>query len=151
MAVANPRKVFQFGIEIDGVDQLLIQDVKKPEAEIGAVEHGASNHNIKTAGGVAVSDAELQGVKSAPLGDNWAWDWLQSAQDMESGTGGLSEDYKKDVIFKEFGPGGTPVSIEIWEGAWVRKVSPSNFKRGNQSENVIETVTMSVDKIIKVM
>ena len=66
-------KVFNFKIEIEGIDQFLIQDVKMPEVEIGAVEHGATNYNIKTAGGVSYSDAELQKIVPADGGDRWAW------------------------------------------------------------------------------
>lgn len=113
------QKVFNFAIEIDGIDQFLIQDVKEPEIEIGAVEHGASNYNVKTAGGVAVSDAELQKVIPATTGDKWAWNWMRTAQDPVSGTGGLSNQYKKDVVFKVLSPQGATIEAYLWEGAWV--------------------------------
>lgn len=141
------QKVFSFAIEIAGVDQFLIQDVKEPEVEVGAVEHGATNYNVKTAGGVAVSDAELQKIIPTTIGDRWAWDWMQSAQNPHTGTGGLPSQYKKDVVFKVLNPLGVAIEAYLWEGAWVRKSAKSNRKRGNQNENVIETVTMSVDKV----
>lgn len=147
---ANARKVFNFAIEIDGIDQFLIQDVKKPEVEVGAVNHGATNYDIKTAGGVAVSDAELQKIKPAPESDSWAWKWLNDAQNMNTGTGKLAENYKKDVVFKELGPNGTTLNAWLWVGCWVRKATDSNYKRGNQNENVIETVTLSVDRVQRI-
>lgn len=138
----NARKVFNFAIEIDGIDQLLIQDVKKPEVELGEVSHGAENgKEKKTAGGTTVSNAELQKIKPAPQSDKWAFDWMKKAQTS------LSQDYKKDVIFKELGPNGETLDAELWVGAWVKKSSASNFKRGNQNENVIETVTLVVDDV----
>lgn len=143
--VANAVKIFQFAIEIDGINQFLIQEVKMPEVERGSVEHGAEDYNIKTAGGKAVSDAELKKLVPAPEGDDWAWDWL-----LEAGNS-LAEDYKKDVVFKELAPDGvTTLNAYLWEGCWVKKISKSDFKRGNQNENVVETVTISVDNIIKI-
>lgn len=138
------RKVFNFAIEIDGIDQILIQDVKKPENEIGAVAHGVEDgFDEKTAGGTTVSDAELQKIKPADTGDSWAWDWLTTAQTS------LPSNYKKDVVFKEYGPNNVVLNRWLWEGCWVRKVSESNYKRGNKSENTIETVTVSVDRVRK--
>lgn len=140
-------KVFNFKIEIAGIDQFLIQDVKVPEVEIGSVEHGATNYNIKTAGGVSYSDAELQKIVPADGGDKWAWGWLIEAQNTDTGTGKLPKDYYKDVIFKVCDPTGKAIETYLWEGCWVKKIGTSNFKRGNQSENVIETVTLSVNKV----
>ena len=151
MATANARKVFNFAIEINGVDQFLIQDVKAPEPEIGEVNHGATNHDIKTAGGVSYSNAELQKIKPTSSNDRRFLDWLLEAQNPITGTGGVPESYKKTVIFKELSTDGvTTLNSEIWEGAWVKKVAKGNFKRGNQNENVIETVTIVVDKVIPV-
>ena len=145
----STRKIFQFAIEIDGVDQFLIQEVKKPEVEIGAVKHGATNHDVKTAGGIDVADAELRKVVNAVTADGWAWNWLTTAQEFDNG-GGIDEQYKKNVVFKELAPDGkTTMRSWLWIGCWVRKVSDSDYKRGNQNENVIETVILSVDKVKK--
>lgn len=146
--VANSAKVFNFAIEIDGIDVFLIQEVKMPEVEIGAVEHGATNYNIKTAGARATSDAELKKIKPVNTLDNSAWSWLTAAQDDETGTGSLG--YKVNIIFKELSPTGAILNAYMWIGAWCRKVSTSDFKRGNQNEAVIETVTISIDRVKKV-
>lgn len=140
------RKVFRFALEIDGVDQLLIQDVKKPEKEYGKVVHGGENgKEIKTAGGQTISDGELQKIKSADVGDSWAWDLMEKAAK------GLPVDYKFDAVFKEYAPDGvTTLNRWLWEGVWVFKTSDSNYKRGAQNENVIETVSLSVDDVTKI-
>ena len=149
MAVADARKVFRFKIEIDGIDEFLIQEVKRPDVEVEAVEHGATNYNIKTAGGVKVADAELKKIKPVNAGDNFSWDWLNKAQDMNTGSGGLAVDYKKDVVFRELDPQGRVTDSWLWIGCWVKKSSNSDNKRGVQNENTIETVTLSVDRVEK--
>lgn len=144
------RKIYNFGIEVNGVDVLLIQDVKVPEIEVGAVEHGATNYNEKTAGGVAVSDAELQKIMPVGDGDSWAWDWLHEGADMFAG-GKLPEDYKRDLIFKEFAPDGiTVLDSYLWEGCFCKKITRTNFVRGNQNENTIDTIMLSVDRVKKI-
>lgn len=142
--VQNTVKAFQFAIEIDGIDQMLIQEVKQPEVERGSVEHGAEDHNIKTAGGKQVSDAELKMVIPAPTSDRWAWDWLQKTGNS------LAEDYKKDVVFKILNPNGRALEGYLWKGVWVKKVANSEGKRGNQNENMLRTVTLSVDDVERI-
>ena len=142
---ANTVKIFQFAIEIDGLDQMLVQEVKHPEVERGKVEHGAEDYNVKTAGGKSVSDAELKKLVPAPASDSWAWDWMQKAGNS------LAEDYKKDIVVKELAPdGNTTINAWLWEGCWVSKPARSDYKRGNQNENVLETVTIVVDDVKKI-
>ena len=138
----DSRKVFDFAIEVDGVDALEIQDVKRPIATLGVVKHGgARNTDIKTPGGLDYSDAELKKLKPSTGADRQFLDWLLSAAN------GLSARAKRDIIFKERNPDGTTASIEIWIGCFPTKVDASNYKRGNQSEAVIDTITLSVDDV----
>lgn len=150
MAVADAKKIFRFRIEIEGMDEFYIQEAKKPEVEIEKVEHGATNYNIKTAGGVKVGEATLKKIKAANSNDDWSWDWLTKAQDMTTGSGGNSLDYKKEVVFRELAPDGVTVTDSwLWSGVWVCKVSEGDYKRGSQNENVIEEVTLCVDRVQK--
>lgn len=139
------RKVFRFALEVNGVDQLLFQDVKQPEKELGKVVHGGENgREIKTAGGVTISDAEIQKLKPSDQADDWAWDLLEQASN------GNPSDYKFDAVFKEYADDGTTVLDRwLWEDCFVYKTSSSNYKRGNQNENIIETVMISVDDLQK--
>lgn len=146
---ANASKVFNFSIEVDGMDEFYVQEVKMPEIEVGVVEHGATNHNIKTAGGVGVSAAELKKIKPINGPDAGAWAWLNQAQDMNTGTGQLETAYKKNIIFKELGTDGSIINAWMWVGAWCSKLATSDFKRGKQDENVIETATIQVDRVVR--
>lgn len=144
------RKIFKYAIEVDGVIQALIQEVKKPKNEIGAVTHGVGNHDEKTAGGVTVNDATIRKVKPEANGDSWAWDWLMEAQDPNTNQGGLESDYKRDLVFRELDPKGRTINSWLWEGVWVRAVDEGDYKQGNKSENVLEEVTLSVDRVKRI-
>lgn len=147
MAVNNPQKQFNFAIEISGIDQFYFQELKTPDVEIAAVAHGATNHTIKTAGAVTTGDAELMKLIPADTIDDFAYEWLYRAQNPETGKGGTPAQYKENVVVKRINGAGKTVDRYIWEGAWVRMISTSNFARGEANENIIETVTVSVDRV----
>lgn len=144
--VADTRKVFNFKIEIDGINQFECQKVNVPEIEIESVSHGDANSDVKTAGRVKVGDVTLEKVKRADGSDLWAWEWLQQAQNINTGGGQLAAGYKRAVVLKEMAPNGT-TTLNRWilEGAWVKKLSQTGFDR-NSSDNVIQTIVLSVDK-----
>lgn len=144
--VANPRKAFQFVVEIDGVNQFEIQKFTTAEVEIDKVEHGETNFKVKTAGMVSVGDVTMEKLRPLPTTDVWAWTMLREAQDMETGGGGLEGMYKKVMVVKEMSADRvSTVNRWIYTGAWVCKVSQSDFDRMS-SDNIIETVVWSVDK-----
>lgn len=145
------RKIFKYSIEIDGIDQFLIQDVKKPKKTIGKTMHASDNHDIKEAGGIEFSDAELKKVKPSDQGDSWAWDWMNDAQNADTGLGKLEAGYKKNIVFKELNPMGSVMNAWLWEGAWILEADDSEYKKGNKSENVIESVKISVDNVKKII
>ena len=147
--VANTRKVFNFRVEIAGVDQFEIQKVTLPEYEVESVEHGDVNYKVKTAGMVSISDMTFEKVKRLPGSDIDIWTWLTSAQSITAGGGLLSVGYKRVVVIKEMDPTGlNTVNSYVLGGCWVKKVANSDFDR-TSSDNSIETVTLSVDTMEK--
>lgn len=147
--IANPRKVFNFRVEIQGIDQFEVQKATPPEIEVETTEHGDTNHSVKTAGRVKVGDLTLEKLKPLPNSDLWAWNWLQTAQNMTTGGGQLPLQYKRTVILKELSSDGqTTVNRWICEGCFVKKVSQGDFDR-NSSDNILETVVLSVDRVQK--
>lgn len=148
--VPNPRKVFNFRIEVAGIAQFLIQKVTLPEIEIAATEHGETNVKIKTAGMITVGDLVVTKIKPADSIEPWAYDWFKQAQDMVTGGGQLSEVYKRDIILRELGVDGiSTIASHIMEGCWIKKTSHSDFDRVG-SDNIMETVTFSVDRCYRV-
>lgn len=149
MAYDNTVKAFSYALEADGLDQFLVQEMTLPEVEVATVEHFSTTSATKTAGLVSISDMEIKKIKLADSADNWAWDWIQAVQNPLTGTGGLPSDYKRNLVVREFDAAGRTTNRWILYGCWVKKVSTSTHNRA-ASENVIETVTFSVDSILKV-
>lgn len=146
----NPRKVFNWRIEIDGVDQFEIQTVDLPEISVEVVEHGGPNSKKKTGGLVAFGDIVLEKVKDMLNTGTWATDWLSQVQDYRVGGGLLPDAYKRDIVIKEMDSTGT-VTLSKWlcEGCWPNKVKGAKLDR-MASDNTIETVTLSTDGVTQI-
>lgn len=148
--IANTRKVFNFVVEIAGVNQWEIQKVTIPEIEIEKVMHGDTNHDIKTPGRVTVGDLVFEKIRPMPAPDMFGYNWLKQAQDIQTGGGNLALGYKRDLIIKEMDAGGT-ITLNKWivTGAWVCKLASSDLDR-QASDNIVETLTLSVDECYRV-
>ena len=143
--VANPRKVFNFVIEVDGIDQFEVQKVTLPEINVEQVEHGDTNHVIKTAGQVKVGNMTFEKIKRMPGSDVDAWEWLRTAQSQVAGGGLLAEAYKKTIIVKEMDTTGlATLNRHVCTGVWVTKVSQNELDR-TSSDNILQTIELSVD------
>lgn len=143
--VSNPRKVFNFIIEVDGIDQWEVQKVTLPEISVEQVEHGDTNHAIKTAGRVTVGNMTFEKLKPMPGADLGAFNWLRTAQSQVAGGGALSHIYKKNLVIKEMdSTGTTTLNRHICVGVWPTKVSQNDLDR-NSSDNIIQSIELSVD------
>ena len=145
--VDNPRKVFNFKVEIEGLDQFEVQEFKLPDIEIEKTSHGDGNKTVHTPGMIKVGEAELKKLRDLPNSDKWAIDWLYQAQNPSTGSGGLPSTIKKTVIIRELSTDGiTTANKWTLYGCWPSKISMSNFTKGS-SDNIIETVTLCVDTV----
>lgn len=144
--VPNARKVFNYEVEINGLNQFEVQKLTLPDINIEQVEHGDANHKIKTPGMVTVGNCTLEKIKRLPGADNWAWNWLRDAQNMNTGTGTLASGHKMTLIVRERTPTGLSANYWLLEGCWVCRISQSDFSR-TDSENIIQTVEISVDRV----
>lgn len=148
--IANTRKVFNFRVEIDGVDQWEIQKVTIPELEIEEVLHGDANRDVKTAGRIKVGDLVMEKLRPLPFSDVWGWNWFNRAQNQLTGGGELQVNVNKTFVVKEMSTDGvTTVNRWLVAEAWVKKLSQTDFDRAT-SDNVIETVTFSVGTCTRV-
>lgn len=144
--VANTSKVFNFKVEVNGVDQFEIQTVQLPKGTVEKVMHGDTNYDIKTPGRISFDDLVFEKVRPAPFSDTWAWDWLMLAQDPDLGGGQLPSVIKQNIVIKELAPDNvTTLNRWLCTGCWVTEVDGGKLDR-KSSDNIIETVTLSVDK-----
>ncbi|MCB9047617.1 MAG: phage tail protein [Chitinophagales bacterium] len=148
--VSNAQKSFNWLIEVNGLNSFLAQKCNVPLPEIGAVSHGDTNYDVKTAGRIALEDMVLEKLVPAPGGDSWAMTWLQTARNMATGGGALPLNYKATVVVRELSDDGVTILRSfVYTGAWVRKVEHSGLDRTSE-DNVIETVTISVDRVTQI-
>lgn len=148
--IANPKKAFNFGLIVAGLNPYAVQQVNIPDVEIDVVEHGDTNHNIKTAGKVSYGNITLTKLRPMGIADNWVWTWIQSIQNVDTGGGLLPSQYKRDLDIVQYGYDNRTVT-DRWEidGAWPVRVNNMNLDRAT-SENSMESVELSVDKSVKV-
>lgn len=144
--VANPRKQFKFEIDIQGVNQFKVQKVTRPKSSVEVVEHGDTNYNVGTAGKIKFDNATLEVIKSSPGRDEWAWDWLMSVQNPETGTGGLPLSYKRNIVVRELDSADNTISTEIWYGCFPVELEKGELDR-TKSDNIMDKVVLWVDRV----
>lgn len=172
----NPRKKFNFSIQIVGapIDPFLVQSVEIPEREIEVVEHGETNHSIKTGGRVSFGMIVLEKILTtdlSALAHTYFESWMASVQNPVVGGGlnpggpgasaaGIASGYKRSIIITEFPESGIAASasgaptgafINQWTcfGCWPSKRDPIDLNR-NESDNTIEKIELCTDYITKV-
>lgn len=148
--IANPKKAFNFGIIAAGLNSYAVQQANIPDVEIDQVEHGDTNYKVKTAGLVTYGNVTLTKLRPIGIGDNWVWPWIQSIQNVYTGSGQLPSIYKRDIDIVQYSYDNVTVT-DRWEleGAWPQKVNNMNLDRAT-SENSMESIELSVDRMQKV-
>jgi len=149
---ANPRKKFNFSIQIspDPINPFLFQKVTLPDAEIEEVAHGDTNHDIKTAGRVTYGKIVCEKLMSSGQSDNYLFSWFDTCQSSVIGGGAPPELYKKVITIVEFAEdGATILNTWIAQGVWPSSLPGIELDR-QLSDNTIENVEFSVDKLMKV-
>lgn len=137
---ANPRKDFRYLLELDGVNSFLIQEVTPPSAEFTEIMHGAPGNipNAKSPGKPKFGDLVVKKLMPALKSDTWAWDWFGAAM------AGVKNDFVKTGFLKHLGPDGVLTVQSYFLGdVWVKKIENAPSKSMGE-ENMIETVTFSV-------
>ena len=149
---ANPRKKFNFSIDIapEPINAFLFQKVTLPDSEIAKDAHGDTNHDIYTAGRVSYSNIVCEKLMTSSQGDSYMWTWFDTCQSSLLGGGGTPGQYKKTIIITEYAENGATI-LNTWlaEGVWPCQMKGLEFDR-QSSENSIETIEFSVDRLSKV-
>lgn len=150
--ITNPRKVFNWSIELvtGEFDPWLAQKVDLPDTEIEVVEHGDSNHSIKTPGRVSYSNIVIDKLMLSSGADNFMWGWIDQCQSSIIGGGAVPDVLKNSInIFELAEDGNTIINTWLAIGVWPAKVNGHTLDR-LASENSIEVLELSVDKLSKV-
>lgn len=145
----NPRKKFAWTLEFEGFEPALAQRVQIPGLTIEVAEHGAANILIKTGGMVKVADMEVNKLMHANKNDRWAYDWMKQVSDHEQGSMGVPTQYKRNgyVIFWQPNLSSVLEKYQII-GAFPKELEPEELER-TSSDNIMERIVFSVDRIIK--
>lgn len=150
--ITNPRKEFNFSIQIVGapINPFLVQDVTLPEININQAKHGDTNYDVKTAGRVEYSEAELEKIMTTSGADNYFFDWAYSCQDSIIGGGLVPDLYKRTVLISELAEDGTSI-LNTWVllGVWPTKINGQKLTRRG-TDNSLEKISLSVDRLDKV-
>lgn len=158
--VKNPRKSFNFLIEIQGLSFMPVfgaQEVTLPDVALDSVEHGFGNTVIKTAGQVKPGSLKINRIISLdPLNMAAAESegfhlWQQMAQNSYSQSGGDPDSYKHVVVVKEIANSGinsgtdpVVVAVHTCLGCWPKLINGRDYKRA-ESSNLVESVELEVD------
>ena len=149
---ANPRKSFNWSIQIspDPINPFQFQKVTVPDIEVEQVPHGDTNHDIKTAGRVSYGNIKAEKLMSSKEGDAYMSSWIDTCQSSVIGGGAPPALYKKVITVTEFAEdGATILNTWIAQGIWPSMVNGLELDRMS-SDNTIETIEFSVDKLTKV-
>lgn len=153
--VANPRKGFNFRITVINaagaiLNNFLVQEVSLPETSVDVVEHGDTNHIVKTGGMKKYGMLKIKKLCPADLTsglDDFVWSWINGIQNENLGGGLTPIAYWRTIRIEQLAPNGlTPIAIHTYEECWPTRVNGIDLNR-MQSNNVIEDIEFSVNRM----
>lgn len=151
--VSNPRKGFNFSIEIInqfGTLNWLAQKVTLPDRDIDVVEHGDSNHSIKTGGRVNYNALTIEKLMTTSGPATFFHDWSKLIADCVIGGGIIPSAYKSQIIVIELAEDhATPLNKWTYFGAWPSKINGLPLDRLS-SENSLEVIELQIDEMEKI-
>jgi len=148
--IEDPKKAFQFGYLAPGLNPYMVQKADIPDYDIEISEHGDTNYDVKTAGRIKFGNITLENLRAQSQDDNWVWRWIQSIVDPISGSIGNPLDYKRSHDIVQYDYDGLTVT-DRWRllGVFPIKINGQKLDR-TKSENAMDSITLSVDRVVKV-
>lgn len=149
--IEDPKKAFQFGYLAPGLNPYAVQQADIPDFDVEITEHGDLNYDVKTGGKMKFGDITLNNLRpvSAGIGSNWVWDWIQSIVNVADGSIGNPIAYKQSHDIVQYDYDNITVT-DRWRcfGVFPKKINGQKLDR-TKSENSMENITLSVDRVIK--
>lgn len=148
--IEDPSKVFQFGYLAPGLNPYMVQNADIPDFDVEVSEHGDTNFDVKTGGKMKFGDVTLENLRPVSGGSNWIWDWIQSIVDVQSGAIGNPLTYKRSHDIVQYGYDGLSV-MDRWRclGIFPKKINGLKLSRA-KSDNAMDNIILSVDRVIKI-
>jgi len=147
MAIKNPQANFNWRLDLPGIDNLRSQLVTSPTTENASHKQGVQGiaPDSKSPGKKIVGDLVIELLVPQDGGDKALWDQFQSNDTLDR------DIYAGDGFFTEVDASGAAVNTFQLKNAWIMKIENSNYEtRGDNSGDLIRTVTFSVDDYISV-
>ena len=143
----NPRKVYAFAVECEGIETAYVQKVKIPKFDVKSAEHGDGPFKIKTASRVEFGQIELDVLLPAADSSGWWKDWLALVVNLETGALGTPDAYKKNLYIIEYGPDGTTI-VEKTQiiGAYPAEIDPYDMDKLGEG-NAVNKIKLNVDRV----
>jgi hypothetical protein len=144
----NPRKVYSFAIEINGLETAYAQKVKIPKMEVKTAKHGDGPFEISTASKVVFGDLEIETLKPANSSSVWWKDWFALVVNLDTGAMGDPAIYKKTFFVVEYAPDGVTIvdRTEI-RGAFPVDIDLSDLDKLGEG-NAVDKLKFRVDRIV---
>lgn len=143
----NPRKLYRFAVECDGLETAYAQKVKIPKIEVKSAKHGVGPFVINTASKVEFGMLELDMLKPAESSAVFWKDWLALIVNLGSGAMGLPDFYKKTLSIVEYASDGSTI-VDRWEcsGCYPCEIDASELDKLAEG-NSIDKLKICVDNM----
>lgn len=144
----NPRKLYRFAVECGGLETAYVQKCKIPKIEIKNAKHGDGPFVINTASKVEFGNLELDCLKPAESSAVWWKDWLALIINLNDGSMGTPDLYKKTLFVVEYASDGDTI-VDRWEilGAFPIDIDPSDLDKLGEG-NAVDKLKFCVDRVI---
>lgn len=147
MAINNPQANFNFRLEIDGVSMDMVQVVTPPKPEHAVHLQGSpgTKPDKKTPGKKMIGQLVVEMVVPDNDSDNVLWNKFQSVQTLNR------EVYAGVGYLVETNEAGAQIARWYLGDAWISAIETSQYStRGDDSDNLIRTVTWEVEEYTKI-
>lgn len=145
----QPRLAHLYTLEIDGLEVATVSGFQVGDEEITEVRHaqGGQSWDTKFAGGINFGDCTIEKIMFFNDPDNWAYNWMNTIVDRDTGELGFADDYKKTIILNHLDGEKNPVQSWQLEGCFPKRRTPSKNDALDKAAKMMETVVLSVDRI----
>lgn len=144
----NPRKLYRFAVECEGLETAYVQKCKIPKIEVKTAKHGEGPFVQNTASKVEFGHLELDTLKPSESSAVWWKDWLALIINLNDGSMGTPDLYKKTLFIVEYASDGETI-VDRWEiqGAFPIEIEPSELEKLGEG-NALDKLKFCVDRVV---